>query len=178
MLKVIFISGIHGSGKTTLGQKLSQKMNLSFDSASNIIKKMNQINWDQEKRVSNINKNQDVLLAGINKLYSKEELIILDGHFTLIDSEYQINYLPIEIFQNLNMSYIICCITPLETVLERLKERDGNNTIKIDEIRRFHQAELMHAKNIANQLNVPVISYNTEMEELEYLITTLIKGER
>ncbi|WP_051591030.1 ATP-binding protein [Bacillus sp. UNC438CL73TsuS30] len=177
MPKVIFICGIHGSGKTTLGQKLSKVFHYPFDSASNIIKKMAEQNWDNEKRVKDIDKNQNILLRGINILYSQDKFIILDGHFTLLDNEKQISYIPIEMFQNLNLSCVISCITPSEIIVERLKERDGNTSFDVDTLNNFQEAEKVHANNISTQLGIPLLSHKTDKGNLEDLAKKIIKGE-
>lgn len=176
MPKVIFICGIHGSGKTTLGQNLSNMIHIPFDSASRIIKNMTEENWDNEKRVKNIDRNQNILLEGINNIYSEEEIISLDGHFTLLNKDKEISYIPIEVFQNLNLSCVITCITSLEKIVERLKERDGNTTVDVNTLNKFQEAEQKHANNISIQLGIPIISYDTNKKNLEDLVDKLIKG--
>lgn len=176
MPKIIFISGIHGSGKTTLGQKLSRELQLPFDSASSIIKKMTEQNWDNEKRVKDIDKNQNILLDGLEKLYSQVKTIILDGHCTLLNKEKRITYLPLETFQNLNLSCIIICTTSLEKIIDRLKERDGNSFIDVSTLDNFQEAEIKHANKISNELGIPIINIDTNKEKLESLVNKIIKG--
>ena len=42
--------------------KISRELQLPFDSASNVIKKMTEQNWDDEKRVRDIDSNQNCWL--------------------------------------------------------------------------------------------------------------------
>lgn len=49
MIRTIFIAGIHGTGKTTLGKELAKTLNYPFDSSSNIIKRFAETNWDSQK---------------------------------------------------------------------------------------------------------------------------------
>jgi adenylate kinase len=172
---VIFICGIHGSGKTTLGQQLSAKIHNPFDSASKIIKEMTEQNWDNEKRVNDINKNQNILLEGINKKYSDKEVLILDGHFTLLNKEKQITNLSIETFRNLNLSCIILCVTSVDKIIERIKERDGNTSMDFDTLGTFQEAEQKHANIISIQLGIPIFYYDTNKQEIDDLVKILIK---
>lgn len=174
--KVIFICGIHGSGKTTLGQKLSKKFHFPFDSASNIIKKISEQNWDNEKRVKDMDRNQNVLLEGITKLYSHDKIIILDGHFTLLDNEKKITYIPIETFRNLNLSCVISCITSPEKIVKRLKERDGNTSVDVDNLKHFQKAEIKYANKISNQFGIPILLHDTNTDNIEDLFDKIIKG--
>ncbi|MCB5235545.1 MULTISPECIES: ATP-binding protein [Niallia] len=176
MTNTIFITGIHGTGKTTLGNKVSEQLSYSFDSASNIIKRMTEINWDSEKKVDNIDKNQNTLIDGIKHFYSNNETILLDGHFTLLDKKKQITKLPTQTFENLNIKLIIVCIANPQTILMRLAKRDMNNNIALDTIAEFQEAEINHAKFIAKYLGIPIIFFETEKEQPINFIINQING--
>ena len=176
MSNVIFICGIHGSGKTTLGKKLSEILNIPFDSASSIIKKMSEQNWDNQKLVKEIRSNQNALLEGINKLYSHDRIIILDGHFTLLDRDRKISYIPIQTFQKLNLSCVITCITTSKLIVERLKERDRNTSVDINTVNLFQEEEINYANKVSKQIGIPNIYHDTTKESINDLVDKIIKG--
>ncbi|USK71727.1 ATP-binding protein [Peribacillus asahii] len=177
MPRVIFISGIHGSGKTTLGKNLSNKLGIEFAISSEVIKKeLKHQNWDNEKRVSNIEENQNILCNGIEKNYANSKTIILDGHFSLLNREKRITNLPFGVFSQLNITFIITCITKVDLIKERLQNRDNNNDIDIHQLETFQKTEINQAQKIANQLNVPLILFNTQIDSEEDLFYKLKKG--
>ncbi|WP_067841449.1 ATP-binding protein [Amphibacillus sediminis] len=162
MPNTIFISGIHGSGKTTLGTELSKKLQIPFDSASNIIRRTANQNWNNEKKVKNIDQNQNILKQGVEQLYRHYENIILDGHFTLLNEEGQIKEVGIDTFRSLGINAIIMCVANPEGILERLKHRDNRAAFTYEELSMFQKKEEYQAKNIAAQLNVPIQIYETD----------------
>lgn len=141
MIRTIFIAGIHGTGKTTLGKELAKTLNYPFDSSSNIIKRFAETNWDSQKRVENIVLNQNALIDGIKHFYSEDETILLDGHFTLLDKNNKITKLPKQTFEDLNIKSIILCTANPRIIVERLISRDTNNNITIEEILLFQESE-------------------------------------
>lgn len=83
---IIFIAGVHGVGKTTICNKIKKEVNLNTYSSSDLIKRYNSSILSEEKQVNDVNDNQDILLKAISKFVDNNEVILLDGHFTLIYS--------------------------------------------------------------------------------------------
>ena len=63
--KIIFVGGIHGVGKTTLCRKISEKLLLKHFSASDLISNLKSENIAKDKKVSDVNENQNILLESI-----------------------------------------------------------------------------------------------------------------
>lgn len=180
MTQIIFISGIHGSGKTTLAKKISQKMQIQFDSASNIIKTVSSQNWDKYKKVTDIDGNQNKLAKGIGTLYQREETLILDGHFCLLNSDNEVVELGLETFKELNIKLIVCCTASYETISKRLTKRDQNNKVDSKKTKLFQEKEIEQASMISNQLGLPLLFFDTDIDnETTFLnkIKTTIGGK-
>ena len=80
--RLIFLGGVHGSGKSTYSQKILSAFGYTCVSASELIK-----NYDGEvnndKTVLNIDNNQLVLLSAIEKLQRDNYKVVIDGHFCI-----------------------------------------------------------------------------------------------
>lgn len=84
--QIIFVSGVHGVGKTTLCKKIASRYKIEHFSASNLIAKEKAEEHLQNKQVENITGNQDFLVTAINKYFKNETWYLLDGHFCLLNN--------------------------------------------------------------------------------------------
>lgn len=143
-MNIIFVCGIHGSGKTTLCSYLSDKLNIPFFTASELIKGKNstQLPTYPNKVVSNIDMNQEILLNSLIDI-SQYQCIILDGHVTLFDKDNGISKIPISFFKLLNIITIILLNTSAYNIIKRLKARD--NMLYSEE---FVKKTFIHRKGI------------------------------
>lgn len=173
MPNIIFLSGIHGTGKTTLGKDLSTRLNIPFASSSDIIKKLSTQNWTQQKRVSGISSNQDILISGIKRFFSNQKKIILDGHFTLLNSTGKIELIPDSTFLKLNLNTIIVCTLDVHAIQKRLYDRDST-LYSFELLNEFQQNEIIQAQKIANQLSIPIFHFNTQADKIDILIDKLL----
>lgn len=123
MRKIMFVSGVHGVGKSTLCRKLSEKFGWAHYSCSDLIKQ-NSDYVESSKLVSEADKNQQALLIGLNKL--TEEVVLLDGHFCLLDKEEKVIELPFEIFDEISPYAILLVTCEEETIRQRLELRGGH----------------------------------------------------
>lgn len=93
--KIIFIGGIHGVGKTSLCEELSNQIGTHYFSASKLIKRLKKDHCDNEnKAVKDIDGNQELLLTAINQYINKNIIVLLDGHFCLLSSTYEVTLIP------------------------------------------------------------------------------------
>ncbi|MUJ22535.1 ATP-binding protein [Aliivibrio fischeri] len=157
MKEIIFISGIHGVGKTTLCNKIKKHIEINNYSCSDIIKD-NSDYVERSKVVSNAEKNQTILLNGIKKI--KENKYLLDGHFVLIGKEGRIIELDKAVFFNIAPSMIINISCPVEIIKERLERRDGK-TFSKTLLSELQALELKASKEIAKELQIPLYQYTS-----------------
>jgi len=151
---IIFISGIHGVGKTTLCEFLSTELSISHYSASDLISKYAQIELPKSKHVSNISGNQDTLIKAINKFLSVSIDYILDGHFCLLDKEGNITKIPFSTYEEMKPTAIVCLYEDADIVYERLKSRDSHKHNR-ELLDAFQIAEISYSQEVAKNLGVP-----------------------
>jgi len=167
--KLIFIAGIHGVGKSTFCNNLqSQYPNLKCFSASKLIKNYKPNAFTESKQVSDIDGNQDILIKALKSQETSKDLILLDGHFCLFDSDFIPQKISQDVFLKLNMDIIILLTAPVEIIIERMKNRD-DKLHSAGSFTALQTLEMTAAKDIAENLNIPLfilthqeISINSE----------------
>ena len=115
----VFIGGIHGTGKSVFASNYARESGLNYVSASDIIYNQNITN----KKVENVDRNQDVLVAGFYSL--PDPKYVMDGHYTLLDKNNAIARVPLSTFVSLNPKRLILLISEIEQIYARLLKRDG-----------------------------------------------------
>ena len=121
---MIFISGVHGVGKSYFCDLVKKKLGIDTFTAK--------------------------------ELKKNGSSFILDGHFCLLDVDGIIKRIPRETFEEIKPDFIVLLTEKPEVISMRREKRDG---IKIDvsEIKKFQDAEIDYAKEIANHLDVELI---------------------
>lgn len=165
---IIFISGVHGVGKSTLCSKINQKFGLPFYSASSLIKELKNSAVDVNKQVVDAEKNQDYLIMALDNLNTQAVTILLDGHFCLFGSSGIVD-IPIKTFESMQLSSIVAMHDSPEKIYQRLVERDGKS-LSIQIIDDLQIRELRMAEYTANQLRVKFkqISYEEILEDIDW----------
>lgn len=155
MVFIIFISGIHGVGKTFFCNMIEKKLGIKNYSASQLIAGRREKGFSADKFVSDIDDNQVLLLDAINELRQTGEEFILDGHFCLLNEKGVITRIPMETYTLLKPNTMILLLENPKIIAERRFQRDG---IRQDEraINDFQCAEKAYATEIAGQLNIPL----------------------
>lgn len=176
MKRMILVAGIHGVGKTTFCDKIVKEFNLLNYSASEIIANKKNEQFSKNKRISEIEKNQELLLEGINELSKKDgRWFLLDGHFCLLNSTGIITKITEETFIKLSPTAIILLIDSIESISERLNHRD-NTSYNTNLLKTFQEAEQEYSKKIAENLSIPyfVFKNGDELEKLSIFINNLL----
>lgn len=157
-LKVIFLGGVHGVGKSTLAKELATAVAGETISASQLIKEARQGNltWDSEKRVSAIAENQKLLVAAFVGREWGSSIIILDGHFTLKDTTGEIERISLEVFEALSPLMLVVLTDNPDNIASRLEGRDGLQH-DVSLLKRMQVAEKEHAQLVGVKLGVDVI---------------------
>lgn len=171
--QIIFVSGIHGVGKTTLCNTISEQIGINSYSSSNLIREFKELS-SNKKTVDNVNKNQDILLESIRLNIEEEREYILDGHFILIDENYELKEVPLSTFRDMNIKAIIILYEDVDIILERLSSRDEVSYTK-DFIEDFQRKEIERGIEVAKILDKPYkvlksTNYKEILKEIENII--------
>ena len=121
--RLIFVSGVHGSGKTTFCKQLSNAANAKHYSASELIQRRTEIRID--KIVTSALENQEILKIELASERKAHKRLIIDGHFCLQGKGSNIITLGVETFEAINADLFICIHEDPQTIASRLKDRDG-----------------------------------------------------
>lgn len=164
---MIFVSGIHGVGKTYFCNIVEEKLGIKSYSASQLIAEKRIKGFPVDKLVSDIDENQLFLLTAIDELRKKEEEFILDGHFCLLDKEGIISRISMDTYTALKPNKIILLTEQPSIVVARRFQRDG---ITMDEniVSSFQREEIAYANEVAEYLDIPLIisSGNSDLEKV------------
>ncbi|MFW1178373.1 hypothetical protein CGJ15_21455 [Vibrio parahaemolyticus] len=168
MIKLFFISGVHGVGKSTLCQKLNEHVDIPSYSCSDIIK-ANSEYVETSKVVDKAETNQLALINGLSKLQDSEAL--LDGHFCLIGKDSQIIELDFSVFEQIAPSLIINVVANPQEVHRRLVARDGDSMSQ-ELIEKLQAQETLNAHAFATAYGIPIIDYESgsDVNKLVHLL--------
>lgn len=156
--EIIFVGGIHAVGKGTVSEKLTQKFNFEHLSASQVLK-WNEISDLKNKKVQDFETTQDRLLNNLNKIIEPNKTYLLDGHFTLLNSNGKPEKIDESTFVGIQPKSIILLTCEPKIIFERLKKRD-NSTYKLDVLEKMQLMEVEHANYISQKLDIPLFTIN------------------
>ncbi len=152
---LVFVAGVHGVGKTTFVDTSFKSLGYPCFSCSQLIKSMKG-EVPENKLVKNIGQNQELLSEKINRLKNEYSFFILDGHFTLLNSNKEITNIPLSLFKKIAPCLIIVLTADIESIFKRLSPI----TIGREFIDIFQKTEINRAKEIAQILDIPIYFHN------------------
>ena len=162
----IFISGIYGVGKSTIGKKLSEMTKKPYYSASELISKRNGEEYKTNKVVKDKIDNQNILINAVNDIKRELGDVLLDGHFCIINKEGKIEELPVFVYKKIGINCIVLIEAEIAEVVSNLKKRD-NIKYKLDTLSEMKTKERELAKKIACELGVNLIIHNAIYDGLD-----------
>ena len=152
---MVFVSGVHGVGKSYFCGILKERLNISSHTASFLISERKKARFSTDKHVADIDVNQLYLLEAVKELKDRNEEFLLDGHFCLLDQTGKITRVPLETFIRLSPDAIVLLIETPAIIAKRRKERDGVEHSIVD-IKAFQDEELKYAQEVAELLHIPL----------------------
>lgn len=171
-MKVIFVAGIHAVGKSTACKVVSGEFGIPHFTASQIIRdeKSSAVSMNS-KLVADVADNQRLLIQGVSRLLEDGNLL-LDGHFTVLRKlDGGIEPVHVDVFRDLHVGGIVLFTDHPEEISKRMHERDG--VLNPVEIFRSHQdAEIAHAKYVANTLGLPMVKL--QAFDMESMMNTMM----
>lgn len=155
---VIFVSGVHGVGKTTTCEQAAAEVDWIHRSASSIIReeKASAIQ-NKSKSVKDIPGNQELLVKGLRKITIKTKAnLLLDGHFTIQSDHSEIVKIDRSVFEALALDAVVLIHDTPENIAKRINDRDSVST-NFERIARHQNLEEEHAKEITEALAIPLL---------------------
>ncbi len=169
MNDLIFVGGIHGSGKGTICKNLCLETDYIHITASEILK------WEEltcrgNKLVKSITKTQNRLLYRLNQVIEKDKKYLLDGHFCLLNMESVITPIPEQTFAEIAPKHIVVVYEEPFTIKERVEKRD-KKPYCLEMLIKMQEFEIRYSKEIACKLGVKhfVITNNNFTKLLDYM---------
>ena len=172
---MIFISGVHGVGKSYFCNLVKEATGIECYSASSLIKERKKQGFPANKRVADIDENQLYLLAAVDDLRATLGEFLLDGHFCLLNTEGVITRISLDTFTTLKPEAIILLTEEPEIIAKRRQERDGVDH-KASDIKDFQDEEVKYAKEVSELLQVP-LKISTGSNDIENTVE-FIRGRR
>jgi adenylate kinase len=155
---IIFISGVHGVGKSHFCSQVEKIFRLPTFSASQLIRDVKNSAVDINKKVIDAEENQDYLIAALNNIKTTSKTIIIDGHFCLFNDNGIFN-IPETTFQKMPLKSIFVLYDNPEKIYQRIKNRD-DVALSVDIISELQHREIERAEFIANLINLPFNKIN------------------
>ena len=152
---MIFISGVHGVGKSYFCDKVKADLGIETHSASKLISVRKNADFSNDKLIPDIDDNQLYLLAAVHELNASGTQYLLDGHFCLLNADGIVTRIPPETFKVLQPEAIVLLTERPEIIAERREQRDGI-IHDVGAIRHFQDEESLYAKEIAEALGIPI----------------------
>ena len=171
-MEYILLVGVHGVGKTTLLENLKKDVQFVALSISDLIRQAGNKIQSTDKFTKGIANNQELWKQELATYPFKDnDVVILDGHFTLLNHSKEIVELPFSTFDGLEISKIILKIEHPVVIRERLEIRDSQNWEK-ELIESFQNREQNRALEFSRLKNIPVFTYDSDLklEELKQFL--------
>ena len=95
--------------------------------------------------------------------FNEDDIVVLDGHFTLLNTNQEIVELPFSTFDNLPIDKICLKLESPSIIQKRLEKRDKQNWNK-KLISDFQDRERERALEFSNLKNIPIFIYNSDTQ--------------
>jgi adenylate kinase len=176
-LRIVFVAGMHGVGKTVFSERASQLLGVTRLSASELIAGYMGAPAAINKRVQNVKENQNALIEAIESRQLNDTRLILDGHFCVLDSSDLIQKIPIETFQGLAPVAAIVLCDDIGQIQKRLRIRDQAEFAS-GLLNDLQLAEIEHAEKVCSLLTIPIcLAHTGEYEKALEFATRHLKGK-
>lgn len=171
MKNIIYIGGIHGSGKGTICKSIIGKTEYIHLTASEVLK-WEELNCQEEKKVANINQTQNRLIYNLNKIVKDNNKYLLDGHYSLLNNDGVPEKIPLQTFKDIDPIKLILVTAEPKVIKERLESRDSKYyDIKL--IEDFQNLEINYANQLSEILESQILIINSEQFKINELINFL-----
>jgi adenylate kinase len=160
-LKLVFIGGVHGSGKTHLCTLLAPAIGATCYVASALLAEVQKPadagakTTLQTTDVPNLSRNQELILQKIEERRHNNERLILDGHFCILTAGGDVEDVPIKYFKALRPTVLLLIDIPIREILVRLQRR-GGTSFTDQQLATLVVREKAHAHAVSDAFSVPL----------------------
>lgn len=161
---IVFVGGVHGVGKTTISRLLAERLSASHVTAGRLIREAasgtDRVSISHgRKAVPNVDGNQALLLRGLAsyKASCGPGPIVLDGHFSLLDSSEIPVRIPLPVYDAIAPVAVVLVETEDRVVHARLMSRDGGAP-PVAIVAQHAVCERQAAEAVCARLKIPLIS--------------------
>lgn len=154
-MPLIFVGGTHGTGKTTFASALCRRLPAVLLTASAIIRDNVPEPLSIDKRVIDIDGNQERLLKGLATLRARHSLVVLDGHYSVRGPSGDPVAIAAEVFNAIAPDALLLIEESPPVIVERLRRRDGVR-YEVAEVISLVAFERGAASALSAALNLPL----------------------
>lgn len=148
---MIFVSGVHGVGKSFFCNLVKDFVGIETYSASNLIATKKRSGFAKDKLIPDIDENQQFLIWAVDELKASGRNFILDGHFCLLNSFGEVQRILYDTFTMLKPDAIVLLTEDPEIIVSRRRKRDGIE-ITIESVEKFQREERLYADEVAKSI--------------------------
>lgn len=153
-MQIVFATGIHGIGKTTLCSVLSDTLQIPLVTASTLISKARGHSQNPEKLNSEIEDNALHFKRAVQELSRVHERILIDGHTVLLTNSGGTHRVSRAIFEELPITCFLILYNEVGLVRSRLASTLAMSDQALAE---FQNEELLYALSIAGSMQCDVV---------------------
>lgn len=168
---MIFMGGIHGVGKSTNCENIFRPAGYHCVTASSLLAQHEEMN-DIGKIVNDVSRNQNIILGQLQARKESYPRVLMDGHFTLINKNGEIEPIELEVFRHINAHRLILIKDNPKFVTERLRRRDSSEW-SVDFVSHFQRQEEDHARRISNELGIPLEVFTNSKSDISAMRNSL-----
>jgi adenylate kinase len=154
-MPLFFLGGAHGAGKSVLAAEVAAEIGARVLSASELIREEGAEPSTHDKRVTDIDSNQERLLRALERQRAIEARILLDGHYCLRSQSGAAVAIAFDIFARIAPNALLLLDADPSQIVERLRERDA---VRYDAaaVEELVACEMSTAMTVSAQLRVPL----------------------
>lgn len=156
---MIFVSGVHGVGKSYFCNLVKESTGIETYSASTLITAKKQSEFSKDKLIPDIDDNQQFLLMAVNELKTFGKNFILDGHFCLLNASGEVQRISHDTFTMLKPDAIVLLTEKPEIIVSRRRERDRID-ITAESVEQFQEEERRYAGEVAKNIGAKLFISN------------------
>lgn len=152
-MPIFFLGGVHGTGKSSLASAIGVRVSATVLSASQLIRDEGFEPSEADKRVHDIDGNQERLLRALTHHRKESKKILLDGHYCLRSVVGDAVAIPVEVFKCIAPTALLLLVDEPVSIVQRLKERDGV-THQVADVTALMECEREAALVVSNELRI------------------------